>query len=259
MFETSVVRAEAKAATGRLSLLSVSVFAHTAIVIGAVAVSIASVNFPGVAPDEYSRAPVFATVQIPPPLGNPNAGRRPDPQPSPVKPPAPQPNQVTAPAVLPDETKSADAPSSTIPGTSTDGPFNPNATVDGPEGVPWGKEGSLGPIDGPPADVPAVQPPVEEKVYQPHEVVAPVLVRRVDPRYPVQLQRAGLPATVIVRCVIDKNGNVRDAEVVVPASMAPFNAEVLNVLPQWKYKAATLAGKPVDSYLMLTVHFSIRR
>ena len=255
MFETSVVRAEAKAATGRFSLLSVSVIAHTAIVFGAVAVSIASVDFPAVAPDEYSRAPVFATVQIPPPLGNPNGGAKPQTQPA-VKPaPQPQTHQQTAPSLVP-ETVTPVQSSGT--GESTD--TNPTGTVEGPVGVPWGVKDSIGDIDAPPiVDVPVAQPQVEEKIYQPHEVVAPVLLSKVDPRYPASLQRVGVPATVIVRCVIDRNGNVRNPEVVVPASMAPFNAEVLNVLPQWKYKAATLAGKPVDSYLMLTVHFSIRR
>jgi periplasmic protein TonB len=256
MFETSVIRAEAQAATGRFSLLSVSVIAHTAIVVGAVAVSIASVDFPAVTPDEYSRAPVFATVQIPPPLGNPNGGAKPVTQPA-VKPPAPQPaNQVTAPSLVP-ETVTPVAST----GTGDDTNSNPAGTVEGPIGVPWGTPNSIGDLDAPPAvvDLPVAQTPVEEKVYQPHEVVAPVLVRRVDPRYPAQLQRVGVSATVIVRCIIDKNGSVRNAEVVVPASMAPFNSEVLGVLPQWKYKPATYAGKAVDSYLTVTVHFSIRR
>jgi len=258
MFETSVIRAEAKAATGRLSLLSVSVIAHTAIVVGAIAISIASVEFPAVAPDEYSRAPVFASVQIPPPLGNPNGGARPQQQPPAQKPPAPQPNQVTAPSLIPQEITPAEQPSAGTAQMEGEGD-GPAGTVPGPVGVPWGTENSIGDLDAPPlVDVPA-QPQVEEKVYQPHEVAAPVLIRKVDPRYPPQLQRVGVPATVVVRCIIDKQGNVRDAEVVVPASMAPFNTEVLNVLPQWKYKPATFAGKPVDSYLMLTVRFSVTR
>jgi TonB family protein len=256
MFETSVVQAQAKAATGRLSLLSVSVIAHTAIVVGAVAVSIASVDFPAIAPDEYSRAPIFATVQIPPPLGNPNGGKPPTPQPT-VKPPAPQSTKdVTAPSTVP-ATVIPVASSGT--GTDTDTNTNPGGTVEGSVGEIWGVDGSIGPLGPPPADIPVAQAQVEEKIYQPHEVVAPVLVRRVDPRYPAQLQRVGLAATVIVRCIIDKNGSVRNAEVVVPASMAPFNSEVLSVLPQWKYKPATYAGKAVDSYLTVTVHFSIRR
>jgi TonB family protein len=255
MFETSVVHAEAKAATGRFSLLSVSVIAHTAIVFGAVAVSIASVDFPAMAPDEYSRAPVFATVQIPPPLGNPNGGKPPTQQPA-VKPPAPQPaNQQTAPANVPDNVTPVQSS-----GTGDVADTNSNGTVEGPIGVPWGVKDSIGDIDAPPVvDLPIAQPQPEEKVYQPHEVVAPVLLQKVDPRYPPALQRAAPSATVVVRCIIDKSGNVRNPEIVVPAAMGPFNAEVLNVLPRWKYKAATLAGKPVDSYLMLTVHFAIRR
>lgn len=254
MFETSVVRAEARAATGRLSLLSVSVIAHTAIVVGAVAVSIASIDFPAVAPNEYSRAPVFATVQIPPPLGNPNGGARPQTRPA-VRPPAPQPtNQVTAPGTVPETVTPVESS-----GTG-DANVNPSDTVEGPIGVPWGTEHSIGDLDAPPVvDVVPAQPQVEERIYQPHEVVAPVLVRKIEPRYPSQFMRVGVAATVVVRCIIDKSGNVRDADVVVPSSMAPFNAEVLNVLPQWKYKPATLAGRPVDSYLMLTVHFAVKR
>jgi protein TonB len=223
-------------------------------VVGAVAVSIASVDFPAVAPNEYSRAPVFATVQIPPPLGNPNGGARPQTQPA-VKPPAPQPtNQVTAPATVPETVTPLESS-----GTG-DANTNPSGTVEGPTGVPWGTEHSIGDLDAPPVvDVVPAQPRVEERIYQPHEVVAPVLVRKIDPRYPTQFQRVGVSVTVVVRCIIDKNGNVRDADVVVPSLMAPFNAEVLNVLPQWKYKPATLAGRPVDSYLMLTVHFAVKR
>lgn len=259
MFETSVVRAEAKAATGRLSLLSVSVIAHTAIAVGAVAISIASVDFPAVAPDEYSRAPVFASVQIPPPLGNPNGGARPQQQPPAQKPAPQQPNQITAPSIVPNDVTPADTPSSNDAPVAGEGD-GPAGTVPGPIGVEWGDPNSPGdPNAVPLVDAGPVQPQVEEKVYQPHEVAAPVLLRKVDPRYPPQLQRVGVPATVVVRCIIDKQGNVRDAEVVVPASMAPFNTEVLNVLPQWKYKPATFAGKPVDSYLMLTVRFSVTR
>jgi len=254
MFETSVVRAQTQAATGRFSLLTISVIAHTSIVVGVVAVSIASVRFPAIAPNEYSRAPVFEHVQIPPPLGNPDGGARAQtaqPQP-PVKPPVN--TQVTAPPDVPDDVPLVDAP------TSGTGDSNDNSgTVPGPKGVPWGKEGSIGDIDAPPVvDVP-VQPQVEEKIYQPHEVVAPVLIRRVDPRYPPQLQKVGATATVVVRCIIDKNGEVRDAEVVVPASLAPFNAEVLKVISQWRYKPATYAGRAVDSYLNLTVRFSVTR
>lgn len=256
MFETSVVRARTQAATGRFSLLSVSIVAHTAMVFGAVAVSVASVDFPAIAPNEYSRAPAFAAIQIPPPLGNPDGGARPQTaqqQPAPQR-PVPS-NQITAPVTVPETVTPVDAPSD----GSGDAGAHSGGTVPGPIGVPWGTEHSIGDLDAPPLVNVPVQPAIEEKIYQSHEVVAPILVRRVDPRYPPVLMRTGVPATVVVRCVIDKTGNVRDAEVVVPASMPPFNAEVLSVLPQWRYKPATYGGRPVDSYLMLTVHFAVKR
>src|SRR3712207_4529273 len=100
MFETSVVRAQAQPAGSRLSLLTMSLIAHSAVVIGAIAASIATVDFPTHAPDEFAQAPVMLPVRIPPPLGNPNGGA-PRPQPAQQRqatPPPPQPNQLTAPS-----------------------------------------------------------------------------------------------------------------------------------------------------------------
>lgn len=255
MFETSVVQAQAQAARGRLSLLSASILAHSAVIVGVLAMSIASVDFPTQSPNEYSRAPVFMPVRIPPPLGTPNGGAAPKPQTAAVK-PAPLPTQPTAPATVPD----------TVPDVATNGTSESSTaeagqgtgTDPGPLGVPWGVKDSLGDLDAPPvpADVPVAPP--EEKIYEAHEVKAPVLVSRVDPRYPQMLMKTGAPGTVVVRCVIDKNGNLRNPEILM-ATMPPFGAEVLRVLPQWRYKPATYNGRAVDSYLNLTVSFQVRR
>lgn len=256
MFETSVVHVQAQAAHGRVGLLTASLVAHTAIILGAVAMSIATVQFPAEAPNEYSLAPVFTPVRIPPPLGTPNGGAKPTTQPQPKPAPAVvQPSQITAPSTVPENVIPVQATGTgdTLaagPGTGTEV---------GPVGVPWGTKDGVGDLDAPPAlvDVP-IQPQPEAKIYQPHEVNAPVLIRKVSPRYPQLMARVGGTATVVLRCVIDKNGYVRDPEVIVPA-MAPFNAAVLDVLPQWRYKPATHGGKPVDSYLELKVTFNVQR
>lgn len=255
MFETSVVHVQAQAARGRVGLLTASLIAHSAIIVGAVAISIATVEFPADAPNEYSLAPVFTPVRIPPPLGTPNGGARPTTQPQPKPAPAPVQSQITAPSTVPENVtpvQSAGTGDTLATGTGT-------GTDPGPVGVPWGTDGGVGDLDAPPAlvDVP-IQTEPEAKIYQPHEVNAPVLIRKVAPRYPQLMARVGGTATVVVRCIIDRNGNVRDPEVIVPA-MAPFNAAVLEVLPQWRYKPATHGGKPVDSYLELKVTFNVQR
>jgi protein TonB len=126
----------------------------------------------------------------------------------------------------------------------------------GPVGELWGR-GEHGPPDGPPAG--EVLPPAPEPIFEPGgEVKPPELISRVEPRYPEFLRITGMPATVVVRCVIDKNGRVRDPEIVVPA-MEPFNKSVLSTLPSWRYKPGSRHGKAVETYLTLTVRFSVQR
>lgn len=254
MFETSVIRAHARTARGRFSLLTASVAVHSAVILGALSMSIASVDFPTQSPEEYSRYEMAPTPRIPPPLGNPNGGAKPKAPDSPVK-PAPLPAQPVAPSTVPDtvtpEPSTGTSESAAVEGTGT-------GTELGPVGVRWGVKDSDGDLDAPPvpAGEPVAQP--EERIYQPHEVKRAVLIAKVEPRYPPALIRTGMPGTVVVRCVIDRNGNLRDPEVL-SATMPPFASEVLRVIDQWKYQPATLAGRPVDMYLELTVHFSVRR
>ncbi len=255
MFETSVVRAQAAAARGRYSLLTISLMAHSAVILGALAVSVATVKFPVTAPDEV-RIPIFAQVQIPPPLGTPDGGgRRPEPPRQPQQPATPPPpvNQITAPATVPETV----TPVQTQATGPTEGEGDPNTGGNtGPIGVPWGKEGSIGDINQPPVASP--MPPVEEKIYTAGgEVTAPQIVQRVEPLYPRALQVMKLSGDVVLRCVIDKNGRVRDAQVVYTKHPA-FADAVIKALDGWRYKPASMRGQAVDCYLDLTVHFGVR-
>lgn len=255
MFETSVVQAQTKAATGRLRLLTVSVLAHSAVIVGVVAVSLASVEFPADAPDEFAAAPLFMQVQIPPRLGNPDGGA-PKPQQPAAQKPAPQPNVVTAPQQTPETIPTLEPATNNNtgigPATAEEG--TGTGTQPGPVGVPWGVEDGVD-IDGPP--ITTTIAPVEQKIYQAHEVKAPVKIYSPPPPYPQILMRTRMRATVVVRCVIDKNGNVRDPQIIVPASMPPFNDSVLRTVQTWRFQPGSLNGNAVDSYLNLTVNFAV--
>ena len=254
MFETSVVQARALDSRGsRFSLLTLSLFAHGAVVAGAIAVSIASVEFPTMAPDEYSRAPVFVAFQIPPPLGRPDGGAKPQvtPPKQEEKPAATPPTQLTAPPIVPETITPADAG----PATGTDATGPGDGRVPGPIGVEWGVENSPGDLNAPPATI--APPQVETKIYRVGEVKAPVILHRIEPQYPPAFLKAKMPGDVIVRCVIDKNGRIRDAQVVY-ATRPPFGDAVLRVLKDWRYQPASLQGQAVDCYLDLTVHFGVK-
>jgi protein TonB len=256
MFETSVIQGQLRVATGRLSLLTVSIIAHSAVVIGAIAISIASVDFPTTAPDEFAQVQFSVPVLIPPPLGNPNGGavKPPDPVKA-AAPPVRQPDQVTAPPAIPD-TVPANQTVSNSSTTDSNATGIPGATSTEDRGVPWGVKGGVGDKNSV-AEVVAAAP-VPEKIYEAHEVKAPVGIYRPAPPYPALLIRTRVPATVVVRCVIDKNGHVRDPQLTLPARLAPFNEAVLATVKQWRFTPGSLNGQAVETYLSLTVHFSVK-
>jgi protein TonB len=102
-----------------------------------------------------------------------------------------------------------------------------------------------------------MEPPDGITIYTPGgEVKAPVLIRRVEPEYPAVMQRSRMRALVVVRCVIDKFGRVRDPEIVVPA-MAPFNQSVLDALREWRYTPGSRRGQAVETYLEVKVTFQL--
>ena len=252
MFETSVVQARAIPSRGKYTLLTVSLIAHSAIIIGAIVIGIASVSFPKSAPDEFA-VPMFSSVQLPPPLGDPNGGAQ---QKAPEQPKkqavTPPPTQITAPPTTPETVTPVQNEAT---GTEVaDGPGT--GTVPGPIGVPWGTKDSLGDINAPP--VVATPQPVEEKIYTTREVKAPINIHRVEPQYPAALARVGVKGKVAIHCVIDKNGRVRDPQVVF-ATMPAFAESVLRVMKDWRYQPASLNGQAVDCYLDLTVDFGVVR
>jgi periplasmic protein TonB len=256
MFETSVIQGQARVAKSRLSVLTISIIAHSAVVVGVIAASVATVDFPVTAPDEFAQSPFILPVLVPPPLGNPNGGAAKPAEPvksaAPAPQPQPQPNQITAPSTVPDDLRAVEA---TPSGPST-GTGIPGATSTEPLGSLDGKPGSVGDLGNVGEVVPTT--PVAEKIYEAHEVKAPVGVYRPAPPYPQILLRAKVPATVVVRCVIDKNGRVRDPQITLPARMAPFNEAVIATVQQWRFTPGSLNGEAVETYLSLTVHFSVK-
>ena len=253
MFETSVVRAQAVGSRRRYySLLSVSLVAHTAAILGAVAVSVASVDFPRNAPDQFELLRPVAALTVPPPLGTPEGDGRPKAPPQQAKvdtPPPPAPTQQTAPAVVPDQVPEVGTAST--PSTEIGDPNAPAGT--GPRGVPGGDPNSVA-TD---LDLPlTTTPQVEDKVYEVSgDVKAPRVIQRVEPRYPQVMIAAKKGATVTTRCIIDRNGNVRDIAVIY-SSFPMANESVVAAMQKWRFAPGSLNGRPVDTVFELTVKFS---
>jgi protein TonB len=252
MFETAVVREHA-AAQRRYPLFAASVAVHSAIVVAVVIVSIHAVTLPTHPPNEMIR-PWISVAPPPPPAQAPPQRHA---QQQPAQPhPAAAPHAATAPATMVAPTHVPDAipavpPSSNATNLLAAG--DPNATGSAAAGVPNGDPNGVGDDVTSTGNVPAA-----DTVFRPGGEVRPaVVLQRVDPAYPRAAINVRLGATVVLQCVIDKNGNVRDAAVVTSSHPA-FNEPALAALRQWRFAPGVFHGKPVDTYFELTIRFQAR-
>jgi protein TonB len=118
--------------------------------------------------------------------------------------------------------------------------------------VPWGVPHGIG-VDGPPATT-TVEPDIPVRVVG--EVKAPVVIRRVTPLYPrpaIAIHKNGF---VIVECIIDKSGVVRDAKVL-RSSSSLFDQSAIDAVLQWQFTPGSLHGKSIDTIFDLTVTFQV--
>ena len=248
MFETSVV--QARVAQRRYSVLSVSLAAHSLVIVAVIAASLSSMSFPKAPPHEYQS--FFRPAEPPPPPAAPRHATEQPAQAHPATsvvtnlPHAPAiPTQVT-PQRIPDTIP-------LVPSSSSDTTSLSNATTTGGGGNDIGDSNS---IDiGQPA---TSGTPAADTIFHPGAEVRPaVVLYRVEPQYPRGAVVARISGVVVLKCVIDKNGNVRDPEVVT-SSFGAFNQPALDALQHWRFAPGSFRGKAVDTWFELTIRFQPR-
>ena len=85
----------------------------------------------------------------------------------------------------------------------------------------------------------------------------PRFAANLRPPYPASEQRAQRSGTVRIRVTIGTDGRVRAAERVSATSDAFWAAAERQALTRWRFRPATLDGRPVESVKVLTLHFRI--
>jgi TonB family protein len=84
------------------------------------------------------------------------------------------------------------------------------------------------------------------------DVSAPVLVDRVQPKYP---KRSGVEhelGVLMVQVVIGRDGFIRELQVLKGPSNA-YSRAAIEAIRRWRYKPAMRRGEPVDVELVITV------
>ncbi len=86
---------------------------------------------------------------------------------------------------------------------------------------------------------------------------------RIDPRselqppYPASEERAQREGSVTVQLLVGSDGRVKEVDKVRATSDAFYRATEQQALRRWRFKPATVDGRPVESRTSLTVHFRL--
>jgi protein TonB len=88
------------------------------------------------------------------------------------------------------------------------------------------------------------------------EVEAPVPVRMVPPKYPVEMRKEGTSGVVTITCIIDEKGNVTEPTVE-KATNDAFRQPALDALRKWKFKPAKKGGTPVALKVSIPIQFTM--
>jgi len=115
------------------------------------------------------------------------------------------------------------------------------------------------PVDDAIFGIPEGPPPTEPDgpILVGGDVKPPERVYSPQPAYTEIARKARIQGVVIVQAIIDKQGNVTNVKVLKGLPMGLEEAAV-EAMKQWKFKPATLNGRPVTVYYNLTVNFKLQ-
>ena len=88
------------------------------------------------------------------------------------------------------------------------------------------------------------------------EITHPVVVEKINPKYPPDAREEKVMGIVIVETVITEEGVVEDVEVL-ESPDERLSAAAVEAIQQWQFEPALCDGKPVGVYYNLTFKFRL--
>ena len=129
------------------------------------------------------------------------------------------------------------------------------ATPAGRPPMPSASAGAASASAPPPAVAQAPLPPQEPLVSLPEGSEPPVLVSRVDARYPEAARRLNLSGDVMLRVVVEGSGSVGRIDVLT-AGPAGMTEAAVDAVRRWTYRPARVHGQPVAVWKLVRIRFA---
>lgn len=87
----------------------------------------------------------------------------------------------------------------------------------------------------------------------------PISLAALKPEYPFRAKRMGIEGHVTVQFLVDREGKTRDITIVAAEPKGVFDQAVRNTVPRWRFKPGKKAGRPVDTWVEMTIRFELER
>jgi periplasmic protein TonB len=237
MFETALIESQKqKAPKNRALIIQMALLMHVLIIGVVLAAQYWNIDPVDEPPIQVS----FFQASAPPPPPPP------PPPPAAPKPAAPKPVvvQETPPEIVQPITVPEDVPEPSTEAVSEG---------TGEEGVEGGVEGGVagGQVGGVPEST------GDEILRVGGEITKPVRLGGAQPAYTELARKARIQGVVIVEAVIDKEGKVTNVRVLKGLPMG-LDQSAVDAVKSWRFRPATLNGRPVSVYYSLTVNFRLQ-
>ncbi len=86
----------------------------------------------------------------------------------------------------------------------------------------------------------------------------PEVIVQFPPDYPYQLRSAGVTGEVMVDCIVDSHGDVRNA-FALKSSQREFDTAAVRAVNKWKFQPGQRKGRAVNTHVQVPIVFSINR
>ncbi len=85
----------------------------------------------------------------------------------------------------------------------------------------------------------------------------PQLINRIQPVYPYEARRKEINGRVILRFIVDREGNVRNIRVVRAEPEGLFEENAKEAVGKWRFKPGYFSGEPVNTRVTVPIKFEI--
>jgi len=86
---------------------------------------------------------------------------------------------------------------------------------------------------------------------------APQILQKIDPVYPYRAKRRNIKGSVTVKFLVSPSGYVEKVSVVKADPKGIFEKNVLQAIKQWKFKPGIWQGKPVPTWVVVPIQFTL--